>query len=215
MSTAVDVSRFPPAVRERLKVAKANAERNANLAAAQLTAEQVQKVNERINRLVNSTEPVWSRLRQLYVLVAEVTASVAAHAACHRGCSHCCYTGVRIYAPEAKMLGSDIGSAPTEPKSRRLGNWAPNGYESPCPFLVKNECSIYEHRPFPCRIHYNMDVDSLLCELHAGVTIPVYYWNNVAFHMAYAMICGVKRNRPVPLADIREYFPTDKPECER
>lgn len=200
--------RFPPVVVERLKTAGETSVNNAKRATERMSSIQFKDLSERVNRLIHSRDPRWIRLRALYEALAEITVNVAPFAPCRRGCSHCCYTGVRMHPAEARMIASDIGRAVVAKPKSRPTLWKPDAKESPCPFLVNDECSIYEHRPFACRAHYNMDVDSLLCELVAGVSVPVFYWNNTDWWLAYSIICGSRPGHHMePTADIRDYFP--------
>lgn len=75
------------------------------------------------------------------------------------------------------------------------------GYHQPCVFLSNGQCSIYAHRPFACRIQFNLDVDALLCELIPGVPVPVPYLNLEFLKVAYVALLrkGV--------ADLRAFFP--------
>jgi Fe-S-cluster containining protein len=158
--------------------------------------------HKRINAIVQSRAPVRVRLRQLHALLDEVTAHVGENAACKRGCSHCCHIPVGVLEPEAAMLGAAINVKPKRPKKWRSGFAdVKSGYDNPCTFLVDNECTIYEHRPIACRIHYNMDADADMCRLDE-IRNGVPYLNLKMFNEAAVLICQTRH-----LGDIREFFP--------
>jgi len=98
---------------------------------------------------------------------------------CRRGCSVCCHFLVPLSVPEALDLDNRLADLP--PHRRRkveqsldtaarrvLGAWGEadtgkmtveslsqwySGLQLPCPFLTKQSCSIYPHRPLACREH--------------------------------------------------------------
>ena len=155
------------------------------------------------------------RLRELYKIADEMMAFVQGHVACKRGCAHCCHIGVPLSPIEADMLASDIGRKPKNVKVRdqlSAVTYAESfsyGYTRPCTFLVDGACSIYEHRPLTCRVHYNVDDDEMLCRLDESMPIPVPYLDVSNFKAIYLAITGTK------CADIREFFPSPNDRRER
>lgn len=81
---------------------------------------------------------------------------------------------------------------------------------SPCPFLVNDACSIYEARPMACRLLLNLDDDALLCQSIPGQAVPVPYANSDQLKTLYLMA-----QVALPLADIRDFFPTAPPSTTR
>lgn len=137
--------------------------------------------------------------------------------ACRRGCAHCCHLPVAITSAEAQVIGNAIGRAPAKLKdapavkdlATELGFAERHrGAErrvlgTPCPFLQRGECTVYEQRPFACRTHLSLDDDDLLCRLIEGVDVPVPYANAT---MVYGVFLAAQPNEQ--LADIRAFFPT-------
>jgi Fe-S-cluster containining protein len=123
---------------------------------------------------------------------------------------------VGILTSEAKVLAQATGrkfKAPGVAVSRVLGMVrASQGNMDmpddsrhmgvPCPFLEGGCCSVYDHRPVACRLHLNLDSDSLLCEVVPGVPATVPYVNKLEV-LAACMDVMPGNDR---LADIREFF---------
>ena len=182
----------------------------------------------RVNAVMNNSKmSTGAKIDVLWQSVDELGKVAAPYVACRKGCSHCCYLSVLISAPEAALIGKRIGVKPvtvegiTEP-----GDIKP-GYDNPCPFLKRGECSIYEARPLVCRKHFNVDTDALLCELVGDEASTVPYLNFRDYENALAMITIKRDNvmardpntgKPVPatvetspaVGDIREFFPKGK-----
>lgn len=203
--------RWPEDVKERWKTAHATALANAAAIQARIGDQRLEQWTIRINEIVKrSNLSVRSKLRALRVIADEQTSFAKGNVACRKGCSHCCHTPIALNPVEAKMVGDDIGREPRHlqlgiPKFDRYGalagvDW---GYHNPCAFLKDGACSIYEHRPLVCRIHFNLDRDELLCKLVGQHYHSVPFMDMQQYHLAYIQICGVG------LADIREYFPRE------
>jgi len=201
--------RLPAPVRERWKIVIERATANAAAIQERIGPERQAVIAAYMDHIVKSTDPTWIRLRALNRLADEHMAFTQGNVACRRGCSHCCHCAVAVAKPEAEMIGMAIKRPPKKVsgvvKMDASGNfegfdW---GYHNPCSFLKNGECSIYEHRPLACRVHYNLDNDDLLCQLNPPLGQPVPWLDATAYKKAYMHICGPKPK----LADIREYFP--------
>lgn len=73
---------------------------------------------------------------------------------------------------------------------------------SPCPFLVRKACSVYEHRPVACRVLVNLDDDDLLCRHAPTYSAEVPYADARAIK-ALALAAQASSE----FADIRDFFP--------
>lgn len=106
-----------------------------------------------------------------------------------------------IVPAEARLSAERTGRPMASPPLVAGKVDADYGYHQPCVFLSNGQCSIYAHRPFACRIQFNLDVDALLCELIPGVPVPVPYLNLEFLKVAYVALLreGV--------ADLRAFFP--------
>lgn len=136
-------------------------------------------------------------------LAGVLESAVGNRAACATGCSHCCNILVLITAPEARQIARETGASFMEPKTYGVRH-NDQYIGTPCPFLQDNRCSIYESRPYACRVHYNLDRDGLLCTLVKGETIRVPYLDTTMWHAAYLHAVSPKME---DTADIREFFP--------
>lgn len=158
------------------------------------------------------------RVRRLWKLADTWAEVVAPMSGCKKGCAHCCHIPVTMFESEAKTIGAAIKVAPADLGKGMSGPREEFGYHMPCPFLkpvagradspgMGYECGIYETRPLACRLHFNLDVDELLCELHpemaaegAVVPVPCMAHNEIDLQVA-STLAGE------PLADIRDWFP--------
>ena len=64
----------------------------------------------------------------------------------------------------------------------------------------------YEHRPLACRVHFNLDIDPLLCELTPPESSPVPMFNTREHQFGALLLMGGPSNHN-RLGDIREFFP--------
>lgn len=127
--------------------------------------------------------------------------------ACKTGCSHCCHIAVAVTEPEAQLIAKHSGrklATPVDNGGLRHQAHAEKYYGHACPFLDKQRCSIYEHRPIACRTHLSADRDALLCELldpeqSAPSLVP---YVDLSF-LKFRTITGAD----IRIADIREWFP--------
>ncbi len=82
---------------------------------------------------------------------------------CKEGCSHCCYNlDISISKLEIDWLQSKVD----------VQNFKKNSDPAACPFLNNDSCSIYEFRPFFCRMHHSLNdspewCSSDICEEHS------------------------------------------------
>lgn len=165
----------------------------------------------RLNRVVADNSSRRSKLANIQALVSEVRQVAGPHTACRQGCSACCHQRVMMSQSEADAIGQRIGRAAMQLPANYV---APDvhdfGRDTPCPFLVENACSIYEHRPFVCRNYVNLDVDALLCGFEnlalakAGDPrhTPVPHLDPGPLLGAYRQVAGKDR-----MGDIRAFFP--------
>lgn len=196
---------LPPAVLERIPLSEVHAQK----AIAHVTREDVQKVNGLI-RAAGAGATSGQRVYWLQKAAQALSDAYGPHAACKSGCAHCCHIPVKITQAEAIHIGRKVGRTPL-PASRLPPEPQIQGYESPCPFLVDNACSIYAHRPAVCRSHLNLDKDDLLCQLQPGMAVPVPYLDTRPLVMAAFQVLGTNQ----VLADIRQWFPSPSEPPER
>lgn len=139
-------------------------------------------------------------------MAAELSNAAKGIVPCSRGCSKCCHMPVMLTADEAAVIAAETGAALVEPAAYYQGGDTDQRYNGqPCPFLREHQCSIYEQRPFACRLHINIDRDNTLCEVIPGETIRVPRLDTFEFDVHYVKAFGDPLT--VKIADIREFFP--------
>lgn len=91
---------------------------------------------------------------------------------CKKGCSDCCQKGdYPISELELKYLTQGFLSLNSISKIQVQNNFKNIKRGEACPFLIKNECSIYQYRPIICRVHG-------LCYLIKNNTVKLPYCTN-------------------------------------
>lgn len=147
---------------------------------------------------------VSSKLRQVYVVIDQLTAAARPFAACSKGCSACCHMNVMISGAEAGTISRATGVRPADISHSKV-----HGLEAfsgvPCPFLKERVCSIYEHRPFACRKHLSFHTSDYWCrpEHSHEEEMPLVRYSG-AEEAYFAVTGGGERG---VLADIRDFFP--------
>ncbi|GIZ50092.1 YkgJ family cysteine cluster protein [Noviherbaspirillum aridicola] len=169
----------------------------------------------RLDRVLADNASRRNKIVKIQALVSEVREAAAAHAACRQGCSACCHQRVMMSQTEADAIGHRIGRTAVQLRSDyvppALHDFGP---ATPCPFLVQDACSIYEHRPFVCRNYLSLDTDALLCGFEnlalakAGDPrhTPVPHLDPGPLLAAYRQVSGKDRT-----GDIRAFFPPAAP----
>lgn len=141
-----------------------------------------------------------SKLRQIYSLVDKGAAVIESLTVCSKGCAACCEIAVDITELEASYIERNTGrrmkvgvqSSPTRHSTTR------------CPFLgSENECTIYEYRPFACRVYYTFD-DPVLCSELDTAHLTYGTESNALFKGIRHWIFDL--NGAASVADIREFF---------
>lgn len=165
----------------------------------------------RLNQLVNDNASRKTRIVKLQAMVSELRQFAGPHIACRVGCSACCHQRVMMSQTEADAIGHRIGRPAVQLRPDyvppALGDFGP---DTPCPFLMNDACSIYEHRPFVCRNYVNLDTDPLLCGAENQALAkagdprhtPVPHLDPGPLLSAYRQVTGKDR-----LGDIRAFFP--------
>jgi Fe-S-cluster containining protein len=198
--------------------AQGRTEAVARLAAIEekMTPEWKAGMHTKIAHLTREASSPRSKLPKLYALMEVVGEVRAPHLACNAGCAACCRTiPVEISDLEAKHIATVIGRAPAalRPGRHTIPGNSPRHVNSPCPFLIENRCSIYEHRPYNCRSLAVVDRDALTCnEENTALArandpraVPVPMTKMQAFDSTYV---GLTDRPGTVWADIRQFFPT-------
>lgn len=191
---------MPPAVQRRITIAAAHATENTARIAARMER-QASLLNVLLRQCQTPAASRRERLARLRRLADAWAAIVAPDAACGPSCAHCCH----IPVPVTRIEAEDLARAAKRPPATIDGTALPPikaGYHSPCPFLRNGHCSVYASRPLACRLHFNLDVDALLCELVPNTLVPVPYADAQQLHFLFAAAL-VRED----VADIRNWFP--------
>lgn len=194
---------LPVEVIQRLPLAQAHAERG--MLKLQKDLEKVYPKNaldKRLHQVVTMKGTREDKIKALYKIADKIGAATKQYAACRQGCSHCCHIPVAVTQTEANMIGREIGRPALQVHKAPSPSADGYGYHRPCTFLIQGSCSIYEHRPLACRVHFNLDSDELLCKLVEGVGIPVPFLN--ASKLQFAYVCLHEGQK---VADILRFFP--------
>lgn len=147
-----------------------------------------------------------SKLKRVYRLMDEIAFYRVEHVACRRACSACCRMNITITALEAEAIAAATGRAAAHvtgtiahPQDEFVG--------SPCPFLVAEECSIYEDRPLSCRKHASYFTTEKWCSPPHLNTVQAPLVRFGGLDEALAMLSAKKG--AVVFADIRDFFGTN------
>lgn len=150
--------------------------------------------------------PVWERRERVDTIISEVAKMVAPLSCCSKGCGACCKMAVTITNGEAEKIGKAYKITPRKAKPAFDREHEVQQYmNTVCPFLKKGVCSIYEHRPTPCRTHFNISDYPAICDTvkHPGCNVPTLYVFEPLW-MASSLLAFENGEYP---ADIREFFP--------
>jgi Fe-S-cluster containining protein len=195
--------------------------RQADPVALQGAQARVDRFNERLRPYVERVKALGAqavrannpaaKVKLLREMLDPVTAAANGLAACGKGCSRCCHINVTLSAEEAEIIGKEIGVKPVMParfiKLDEREETMADHYGTPCPFLVNEQCSIYESRPLACRTLFNMDSDALLCTVVPGDPPKVPYLDHRNFTN---VIVRAFMDSPLRYADLRDFFPKGK-----
>lgn len=152
--------------------------------------------------------------RQKYYKLLEVADKLGAMldplTPCKSGCSHCCHMAVGITELEAEKITNYVGIAAIkqaftdDPREmlQRHEAMLKNYTAVPCTFFKEEKCSIYEVRPFACRIHHSLDETNVRCDLYQHPMLSTPSLNCEEMDKAYANIFLHDA-----WGDIRDYFP--------
>lgn len=176
------------------------------------------EINRRIdtpgmNALANQAKAAKS-IKAKVILLREMTDKIGdagrGLVPCRKGCSHCCHMATMVHLDEAKVIAAATGAKMVMPKQFNVDlahiEKVRNRYDGiACRFLVNGACSIYDNRPFACRMHMIVDRDETLCEIVPGEKILTPMIDTLQYDMAIVRAFGGPSQ--MKYADIREFFP--------
>ena len=167
------------------------------------------EVLARCEAIANSGRPVAKKYDKLLSIAVVVMDKIIPHTPCEQQCSHCCHMAVTILDEEARRIAQFLGRRYVkQAQCKDLLSVAKKGDDMvqkylrvPCPFLKDGKCSVYEVRPFACRLHHTVSLTNDCCDLKVLQVTPVV---NLGFlEKTHAFILFNKA-----FGDIRDYFPS-------
>lgn len=137
------------------------------------------------------------KLRWLYREMEPIMAALSPFVACQPGCSGCCHYPAGVMPLEAELISKRTGKS-------LLSGVAVADDNSPCPFLLDNQCSIYDDRPMVCRKHVALTNTAYWCqpERASSHEFPLAGLSTVQLAFEYVIALD-GRLEPI---DIREAF---------
>lgn len=152
-----------------------------------------------------------SKLRRVYSVMDEISAYRADHVACRRACSACCRMNITITSLEAGFIAASTGRAAAQIITT-IAHAQDKFVGRPCPFLVAEECSIYDSRPLACRKHASYFTTEKWCSppYLNSVKAPLVRFGGLDEALT---VLSTRRGSPV-FADIRDFFGrTEEAKC--
>lgn len=128
-------------------------------------------------------------------------------AVCSKGCGWCCRVPVTVSALEAKYIEIKTGIIANDLDPRKDHRRKPD--KTKCPFLKNEMCSIYDHRPFNCRVFASMDSPEFCVDGSTSHQIVNWQSNGglTAFRECLDMnSCEIAWPAQASHADVREWF---------
>ncbi|MBK6616694.1 YkgJ family cysteine cluster protein [Ottowia sp.] len=176
---------------------------NVRLASAVRASPWLGSVSAQAWVIAKSNAGTGKKYRRFALLAQRVATAVSPHAACARRCSHCCNIAVVISEFEAVAIGREIGVEVNRSVAKDAAESAVSRYTGvPCTFLRDGACSIYQHRPMQCRVHFNLADDERMCDLRVPSSeSSVPNVNLSAFWVASAYALQSHHH-----GDIRDFF---------
>lgn len=176
-------------------------DKNEKIEIPEIPNSYILKLDELLAYLKYRNERSILKLKKIYSYMDDFSQYVSGFSVCDKGCSHCCKIDIQLTRVEADLISFNLNKKINEPTNKSVKN------TDSCPFLDNNDyCSIYDIRPFSCRVFFTLD--------H-----PKYCSSNEP-HNVYGSQEGVftvnifrelhdevlKLNKKLKIFDIRDYF---------
>lgn len=149
--------------------------------------------------------PARAKLNRLKKAAESLSKAVVPHSACKTGCSFCCHISVGICESEARAISKATGRSFSLPVDEPSVIMREKWHKTPCPFLSKGKCSIYENRPIACRLNFNMADTPEQCDTQVpSEESYVMFLNMQPLEQAFLVAFFDEK-----WADIRDFFPPE------
>lgn len=168
------------------------------------------QLSRRVNGIRNQNASGKVKRGRLIQLAEEVNGAIRPFSACTQGCNHCCHRGTVIFKHEAERLAQVTGRKMAEVGIRteqqmHLDN--ARHFNSPCPFLVDNVCSVYKHRPMSCRLTHALNENGDACATGEGEQLQLHTLELFPLWDAYGE--QAEKIGKETVGTIHEYFPSN------
>lgn len=173
------------------------------------TPEQTAAVEKAVLNVGSSNSSRFSKLKEIYQATDLLVSVESTRSVCDKGCNACCSITVEMTELEARYIEKNAGvkvKANSFLRRPRVGANASSllVQKTPCSLLsADGACSVYEHRPFPCRVFMAFDSPKYCEEIsthHATLTPQ-------SSAQLQALEWGIdKLNGSGGRGDIREFF---------
>lgn len=131
--------------------------------------------------------------------------AIAPGAVCKKGCSWCCRVPVDVSAIEVQYIHDKTGINCNELEKGL--DWSREPDKTKCPFLKNDCCSIYEARPFNCRVFASMDSPDYCVD--GSTEHHIYNWmsnGGLEYFRNLLDQVSAKEYECAPVGDIREWY---------
>jgi Fe-S-cluster containining protein len=155
--------------------------------------------------LVKATVSKKGKLKRIYIAMDKISKIREPFVACGIGCSDCCRMNISVSKLEAQTISGVTGKQFVD-LQESMSHKYKHFVGTACPFLEKDECSIYDHRPLVCRRHSSFHSTAEWCtpDVLLEKRVPIIQFGGID----RAFIETSSDNRGVVIADIRDFFPT-------
>ncbi len=170
-----------------------------------------EQVSEDVARIARENASVKLKRRKVIAIANRMTAALAPHVACKPACSQCCHMNTMIYEHEAIRLAEVTGRSMVRLPFRPLDVVHVEGMKfngKPCPFLLDNECSVYEDRPLVCRMQHSLreNADECSMDIPANEQSRPPMYDPDVLEVPYREINAAYKPME-PCGNIGEFFP--------
>lgn len=131
--------------------------------------------------------------------------AIAPDAVCKKGCSWCCRVPVDVSAIEVQYIHDKTGINCNELEKGR--DWSREPDKTKCPFLKDDCCSIYDARPFNCRVFASMDSPDYCVD--GSTAHHIYNWmSNGGLEYFRKLLDNIseKEYECAAVGDVREWY---------
>lgn len=193
----------PGLTEEDLEVARANAMANFTRMAKEVP-QAIQQLEAGLEtRIREERGSALRKLRWLYKEMEPIMAALTPFLACRPGCTGCCHYPVGIMPLEAELIAKRTGTQPL------AADTAVYADDTACPFLIGNQCSIYDDRPMVCRKHVALTNTAYWCQSERAHLHELPMAGLSTVQSAFEYVIGLDgRLEPMDIRDVFGHGPS-------